>query len=474
MNPSPYIHLQNIGSRGTDYFKHYFIPHEGNYHRPKILRYRWLRGFTVALILVKVTVTGFLFLSYPNQAQFASITSDQIVNLTNAERQKSGLGTLASNGKLQNAALNKANDMAAKGYFDHTSPDGRRPWDWVASAGYAYVYAGENLAKDFTSAQSTMKALMNSASHRKNILNDKYTEVGVAVIDATFDGRPTTLMVQLFGSTAGTSIAKAEPVKPAQQPVVDKPAVTNPEPVKPAPVAQPVPTYTARVLQQSQDLVQLASGVETTIWAEFENTGTATWRSEGANFIALNVTDPAGRHSPFQHPSWSEYYRAGVMSATEVKPGAAVKIEWPIMAPNTPGSYQEHYALVAENLTWISGSEINIPIVVSVPVVASGQVNGSATTLMANSISTTSIIPADAFSQPNSDFTAMLVRYANYFYLAIFVLLSLALLLTVFIRIRIQHGPTLFRAALVIVLAGLLYLTHFHFLDTLGNSVKLF
>lgn len=477
MNESPYNNLQKINSRSAEYFKHYFIPHEGNFHRPKILRYRWLRGFTVALIMVKVAVTGFLFISYPNQAQFASITSGQIISLTNAERQEVGLATLTANSQLEKAALNKANDMAAKGYFDHTGPDGRRPWDWVADAGYAYVYAGENLAKDFTSAQSTMTALMNSPSHRKNILNDKYSEIGIAVIDATFDGKPTTLMVQLFGSKNSTALAKTEPASPATKSVAEKPTVKTVEPTKPTPVETPppiktptpAPTYTARVAGQSQELVQLASGTETTIWAEFENTGTATWLNSGDHFIALNVTDPAGRHSLFQHPSWAEYYRAAVIPVPEVKPGATVKVEWPIMAPNTPGSYQEHFALVAENLAWIAGSEFNVPIIVSAPITDIGQVDGAAT-----GVNTANIIKVQEYSQPNTGFTAVLVRYANLFYLAIFVLLSIALMLAVFIRIRIQHAPTLARALLVIALAGLMYLTRIHFLDALGNSVKLF
>jgi hypothetical protein len=427
-----------------------------------------LRGFTVALLLVKVSVTGFLFLSYPSQAQFASITAEQIASLTNSEREKAGLPALNTNGLLQKAALNKANDMVAKGYFDHTSPDGRRPWDWVAGTGYRYIYAGENLAKDFTSAQSTVKALMNSQSHRKNILNEKYSDIGIAVVDATFEGRTTTLMVQLFGSTSNANLVKSNTVKPTVVTPVENPPAQVPA------ITPPVPTYTAQVVEQSQDIVQLASGTETSIWAEFKNTGTAVWQNSGDHFIALNVTDPAGRHSPFQHYRWPEYYRAGILPVSEVKPGEKVKIEWPIMAPNTPGSYQENFALVAENLTWIDGGSFNVPIIVSAPLPVSGQVNGQSTSLVENTISTASIIPAQSYSQPNIGLTAILVRYADYFYLVIFALLSVALMLTVFIKIRIQHAPTLVRTMLVIVLAGLLYLTHFHFLDVLGNNVKLF
>jgi hypothetical protein len=158
----------------------------------------------------------------------------------------------------------------------------------------------------------------------------------------------------------------------------------------------------------------------------------------------------------------------------EVMPGQTVKVEWPIMAPNKSGSYQEHFALVAENLTWISGSDLDIPIVVSAPVAVIGQVSGSTMTPEANSITTASIIPAESYTQPNSGFIAKLIRYANYFYLVIFFLLSIALLLTMFIRWRIQHAPTLFRAVLVIVLAGLIFLTKVHFMDVFANNVKLF
>ena len=52
--------------------------------------------------------------------------------------------------KTSIAAQAKADDMATKGYFAHTSPDGKNSWYWFKQAGYTFTYAGENLALDFS------------------------------------------------------------------------------------------------------------------------------------------------------------------------------------------------------------------------------------------------------------------------------------------------------------------------------------
>jgi len=50
---------------------------------------------------------------------------------------------------LEQAAQLKANDMAEKGYFAHTSPDGKTPWEWLKDVSYPFLAAGENLAVNF-------------------------------------------------------------------------------------------------------------------------------------------------------------------------------------------------------------------------------------------------------------------------------------------------------------------------------------
>ncbi|MDP1629757.1 MAG: CAP domain-containing protein, partial [bacterium] len=102
------------------------------------------------------------------------------------------------------------------GYFSHVGPEGAEPWYWIKKAGYDYVYAGENLARGFIDANSVFNAWMKSAGHRANILNSRYTEIGVAVLSGNMAGRETTLIVQMFGSRpkAGAAPLKTDSGQP--------------------------------------------------------------------------------------------------------------------------------------------------------------------------------------------------------------------------------------------------------------------
>lgn len=154
-------------------------------------------------IIVLLVVFGMTFsIATPALAAYSSGT---LVSMTNSERAKNGLGALSVNSALTSAATAKANDMLAKGYFAHTSPDGRTPWDFIAAAGYDYIYAGENLAIGYTSASELMSAWMNSSTHRDNILNSKFREIGIAVVSGQYNGTETTVVAQEFGAQAEVS-----------------------------------------------------------------------------------------------------------------------------------------------------------------------------------------------------------------------------------------------------------------------------
>ncbi len=130
----------------------------------------------------------------------ASVVSAVLTNLANQDRADNGLSSLAVNPVLVAAAQAKANDMAAKSYFAHVSPDGVDPWHWFAEAGYSYQYAGENLAIDFSDSADVNAAWMNSPTHRANILGEHFTEVGIAMAQGTYEGRATTFVVEEFGA----------------------------------------------------------------------------------------------------------------------------------------------------------------------------------------------------------------------------------------------------------------------------------
>ncbi len=146
--------------------------------------------------------------------QFAAVVDSVLVDLTNVDRAAFNLGGLTVNEQLKAAAQAKANDMATKSYFAHTSPEGIDSWHWFKQAGYDFQSAGENLAVDFSDSADVEKAWMNSPTHRDNILNAKYTEIGIATAMGTYQGRPTTFVVTMFGSPRVASAAAPAPQKP--------------------------------------------------------------------------------------------------------------------------------------------------------------------------------------------------------------------------------------------------------------------
>ena len=98
--------------------------------------------------------------------------------LHNSVRTEAGLEPLQSDGQLTYAAQKKAEDMLTNQYFAHTSPAGVTPWNWIKSSDYGYDYAGENLSIDFDDAASAFSAWMDSPSHRDNILNRNFSDIG--------------------------------------------------------------------------------------------------------------------------------------------------------------------------------------------------------------------------------------------------------------------------------------------------------
>ncbi|MFD5892643.1 CAP domain-containing protein [Streptomyces sp. NPDC060366] len=107
--------------------------------------------------------------------------ADQVTTLVNSERSKAGCGPVSANSQLDTAALRHSQDMAAKDYFDHNSPDGKDPGDRITAAGYQWSTYGENIARGQQTAAQVMEGWMNSPGHRANILNCAFKEIGVGV-----------------------------------------------------------------------------------------------------------------------------------------------------------------------------------------------------------------------------------------------------------------------------------------------------
>ena len=146
------------------------------------------------------------------------ITPQKVIDLVNRDRLAHNQHLLVKSEALTRVAQMKLEDMFAKNYFEHTSPEGKTPWVWYDTAGYDYSYAGENLAIHFTDAQSQQRAWMESPTHRKNLLSPNYHEIGVAVGRGKIDGRETTVAVQEFGSQRGVAYANVLPESTAPEP----------------------------------------------------------------------------------------------------------------------------------------------------------------------------------------------------------------------------------------------------------------
>lgn len=182
-----------------------FFPHHTNNHRATYWHphgLAWLSIITLAFTFIVRTGAHVT----PQVLGYSSvITAEHLLDLTNQERRKYGLIELELNTQLGQAASAKGQDMLAKNYWAHVSPSGEQPWAFFTRAGYAYLYAGENLARDFTDANSVVAAWMASPTHRDNILNPHYQDIGFAIIDGKLNGVETTLIVQEFGKPRSAS-----------------------------------------------------------------------------------------------------------------------------------------------------------------------------------------------------------------------------------------------------------------------------
>ncbi len=129
------------------------------------------------------------------------LTKAKIIAQTNIQRYNNGLlPPLIENLKLNDAAKAKVEDMFAKGYFEHISPSGVGPGDLAKIYGYDYIVSGENLILgNFKSEQEVVQLWMDSPGHRANILNNRYTEIGVAIIKGKYKGDTVWIGVQEFG-----------------------------------------------------------------------------------------------------------------------------------------------------------------------------------------------------------------------------------------------------------------------------------
>jgi len=487
-------HVRHHAHRARHHLRNAFIPHPGNDHRPHALRHKALTAYAVAVIVVKLAVSGLLIV-FPGPSATSDLTPSNIVRLTNQQRTANGVKALSSNTKLASAATAKANDMFAKGYFAHISPTNVTPWYWFKQAGYSYGSAGENLAMDFVTAEEVTSGWMNSPSHKKNILNAKYVDIGVAVVSGKLDGVSTTIVVQFFGAPTSvqqqpTQVAKvtpSQPTAPSQPSSVQQQAQPKPEPVEPTvpePVTPPPPTPPAQPKITSPENSAAIATARPWIGGEAEAGVTVYVYYDGAN-IGQTTSDtngyfriqPAGDIPDGQHTLTAVASRDGLTS----QPSAGLSVMIDTQPPSsslasvtvlpslqTPGALTVSGILTGEDITSASVAigSASEPIPASGPFSVEitprpGDTTDEITVRLTDGIGNVSVVPVASLSfidvnilQPDSRglvaFLQKTVFFSQRFFVTLWLFVFVALAVNVLVRIRVQHRATVLYSLLLL------------------------
>ncbi|HVM90936.1 MAG TPA: CAP domain-containing protein [Verrucomicrobiae bacterium] len=229
------------------FLQDHLVPHEGNGHHPKLLRHKHLFGMSALLVGLKMLAIGAPILLPGVVSQATAITPSAIVSLTNATRRDQRETPLTENALLDRAAQAKADDMVNRQYFAHEAPDGKTAMDLILAQGYQAKLAAENLAVRYTQAESVEEGWLLSPTHRENIVNPEYRDIGVGVAQGSYEGKTATFVVQLFGRVLDAAAAPAQAA-----------AVASPKPISPATQTwQDILTGSLRSVSQAADALAI-------------------------------------------------------------------------------------------------------------------------------------------------------------------------------------------------------------------------
>jgi uncharacterized protein YkwD len=189
-------------------------------------------GHSLLMSGVFLLLISTVFFSPLTTSSTKAFGASELINLTNQARTNLGGNSLVTNTQLMSAAQAKAEDMARQQYFAHVAPDGTMGWDYMKQAGYAYEVAGENLAVTNESAETVVESWMNSPSHKANIVNESYQDIGIGMATyGDYKGHAgTVVIVALYGKGSGLQVVGAT-TNPAGGAAVLKPRYLQISPI---------------------------------------------------------------------------------------------------------------------------------------------------------------------------------------------------------------------------------------------------
>lgn len=229
-------------------------------HSQQFLKVYWPYIPIIALVLAGV-IFGYDWRVNPRITSSATssgvlayateMSANGLLASTNTVRSQNNANALTVSSKLSSAAQTKANDMVARNYWSHTTPDGKDPWVFIDAVGYSYQKAGENLAYGFDTSNDVIIGWMNSPSHRSNMLDTNFKEVGFGFANApSYVGTgQETIVVAMYANPSGAVASTTAQPTATAKPKVQKATTTPPSAAPAAPAAQPTKQDTA-VAQQ--------------------------------------------------------------------------------------------------------------------------------------------------------------------------------------------------------------------------------
>lgn len=177
-----------------------------------------------ALMAAGIFVNGLLNHPQAVLGAHSNLSEQALLEATNLQRTDNMRSNLVLDNELQTAAQAKAEDMVARDYWAHQTPDGKQPWQFLTTVGYQYQTAGENLAFGFDTANAVTNAWMHSDEHRANLLDTTYSQVGFGVAQSpNYMGHGTeTVVVAMYASPAGSITVPVTTIAPTDEAPVSR------------------------------------------------------------------------------------------------------------------------------------------------------------------------------------------------------------------------------------------------------------
>ncbi|KKQ67281.1 MAG: hypothetical protein US86_C0001G0208 [Candidatus Daviesbacteria bacterium GW2011_GWA2_38_24] len=193
--------------------RHFFLPHPETHKKAHLISWQALFIYILLFVILRIGLDFYAQVRPGVLGVNSSINKESLIEYTNKERVKKGLPPLVLNEKLSQAAGEKAKNMFEENYWAHYSPSGKNPWGFIQSSGYKFTFAGENLARNFYTSEEVVAAWLASPSHRDNLLNPRFKDVGFAVVEGVLKGQKTTLVVQELGTPSEVIAALPQETK---------------------------------------------------------------------------------------------------------------------------------------------------------------------------------------------------------------------------------------------------------------------